>query len=106
MFVIELPVCSPLLHLLVKTLDSWEEHFEAQLDSFDGVPSDLFGGSPHRGQGPALLQHKSILEPENSPFRHVQQALCYILMYLTYFLSLSLGRLVIMLKWHASYGNI
>lgn len=66
---VELPVCSPLLHLVMKTLDSWEENFQAQLESFGGVPSELLDGSPHRGQGPALLRHKSILEPENSPFR-------------------------------------
>ena len=65
----ELPVCSPLLHLVVKILDSWEENFQAQLESFDGVPSELSDSSPHKGQGPALLRHKSILEPENSPFR-------------------------------------
>lgn len=65
----ELPVCSPLLHLVVKTLDTWEENFQAQLESFDGAPSELSDSSPHKGQGPALLQHKSILEPENSPFR-------------------------------------
>jgi len=67
-FILELPVCSPLLHLVVKTLDSWEENFQSQLESFDGVPSELSDSSPHKG-GPALLRHKSILEPENSPFR-------------------------------------
>ena len=65
----ELPVCSPLLHMVVKILDSWEENFQAQLESFDGVPSELSDSSPRKGQGPALLRHKSILEPENSPFR-------------------------------------
>ena len=66
---LELPVCSPLLHLAVKTLDSWEEGFQSQLDSFGGAPSEMVDATSHKGQGPALLQHKSILEPDSSPFR-------------------------------------
>ena len=68
---LELPVCSPLLHMAVKTLDSWEEGFQSQLDSFGGAPSEMVDATSRKGQqGPALLQHKSILEPDSSPFRY------------------------------------
>ena len=56
-------------------MDEWESIFTRRLDALGAAPDDLFDNeeeeSPMFGVGPALMKHKFILEPENSPFKYV-----------------------------------
>ncbi|KAK1801253.1 hypothetical protein P4O66_022937 [Electrophorus voltai] len=69
---LDLPVSSPLCHAVLKTLQRWEQVLLKRLEIFGGPPSNYI--STHAtdeavSSGPALLRHKSLLEPTNTPFR-------------------------------------
>jgi len=102
---LELPVCSPLLHLAVKTLDSWEEGFQSQLETFGGAPSEMLDATSQKGQGPAILQHKSILEPGSAPFRYITKALNVVLV-VAYCVLFDTGLQLTVESWHARCGSI
>ena len=76
----ELVTASPVLYSALKVMDEWESIFTRRLDALGAVPDDLFDNeeeeSPMFGVGPALMKHKFILEPENSPFRYVTMCVC------------------------------
>ena len=61
-------------------MDEWESIFTRRLDALGAAPDDLFDNeeeeSPMFGVGPALMKHKFILEPENSPFKYVTMCVC------------------------------
>lgn len=70
----ELVTLSPLLYSTLKILDEWESIFTRRLDALGGAPDDLFHNEEDESSimfraGPALMRHKFILEPDNSPFR-------------------------------------
>ena len=71
----ELVTASPLLYSTLKVLDEWESIFARRLDALEADPEDLFmkededTGAMFVGVGPAVMRHKFILEPENSPFQ-------------------------------------
>ncbi|TSL10182.1 DmX-like protein 1 [Bagarius yarrelli] len=68
----DLPGCSPLCHSVIKTLQRWEQVLLKRLEIFDGPPSKYISTHPVAGtmsSGPALLRHKALLEPCNTPFR-------------------------------------
>ena len=71
----ELPVCSPLLQALLRTLVQWEEVSAARLALFNGPPEDYIPGcykdSSH--SVPPALKYKAMMEPGNTPFLWVQQ---------------------------------
>jgi hypothetical protein len=73
--VLELVTASPLLYSTLKVLDEWESIFTRRLDALEADPEDLFmrededTGAMFMGVGPAIMRHKFILEPENSPFQ-------------------------------------
>ncbi|XP_066567407.1 dmX-like protein 1 isoform X2 [Amia ocellicauda] len=68
----ELPVGSPLCHAVLKTLQRWEQVLLRRMEIFGGPPTKFI--STHTGDdlpaaGPAILRHKALLEPTNTPFR-------------------------------------
>ncbi|XP_054253482.1 dmX-like protein 1 isoform X5 [Indicator indicator] len=68
----ELPVSSPICHAVLKTLQCWEQVLLQRLDLYEGPPQHYI--SVHTSEdvlaaGPALLRHKTLLEPTNTPFR-------------------------------------
>ncbi|KAM4575859.1 dmX-like protein 1 isoform 2-T2 [Odontesthes bonariensis] len=69
---LDLPVASPLCHAVLKTLQRWEQLLQKRLELFGGPPSKYI--STHlqdeaASPGPALLRHKALFEPSNTPFR-------------------------------------
>ncbi|XP_048383976.2 dmX-like protein 1 isoform X5 [Stegostoma tigrinum] len=68
----ELPVCSPSCHAILKTLQRWEQVLLRRLELFGGPPQDFISMHATEGtvsSGPALLIHKALLEPTNTPFK-------------------------------------
>ncbi|XP_008416474.1 dmX-like protein 1 isoform X4 [Poecilia reticulata] len=68
---LDLPVASPLCHAVLKTLQRWEQVLQKRLELFGGPPAKYI--STHLQDeiptsGPALLRHKALFEPSNTPF--------------------------------------
>ncbi|XP_062369453.1 dmX-like protein 1 isoform X7 [Cinclus cinclus] len=84
----ELPVSSPTCHAVLKTLQRWEQVLLRRLELYGGPPQHYI--SVHASEdalaaGPALLRHKTLLEPTNTPFRsssHVAQSVKRLWQYL------------------------
>uniref|UniRef100_A0A8C8R945 Dmx like 1 n=1 Tax=Pelusios castaneus TaxID=367368 RepID=A0A8C8R945_9SAUR len=85
----ELPVSSPLCHAVLKTFQRWEQVLIRRLEIHGGPPQNLI--SAHTSEdalsaGPALLRHKALLEPSNTPFNrsssHVAQSVKRLWQYL------------------------
>uniref|UniRef100_A0A3B4Z0K8 Dmx like 1 n=1 Tax=Stegastes partitus TaxID=144197 RepID=A0A3B4Z0K8_9TELE len=69
---LDLPVGSPLCHAVLKTLQRWEQVLQKRLEIFGGPPSKYISTHLHdeaATPGPALLRHKALFEPTNTPFR-------------------------------------
>ncbi|KAM4616891.1 dmX-like protein 1 [Polymixia lowei] len=69
---LDLPVGSPLCHAVLKTLQRWEQVLQKRLEIFEGPPSKYISTHPQddtAALGPALLRHKALFEPSNTPFR-------------------------------------
>ncbi|XP_054842281.1 dmX-like protein 1 isoform X3 [Eublepharis macularius] len=72
-----LPVSSPLCHAVLKVLQRWEQVLIRRLEMFGGPPQNYI--SVHTSEdatssGPALLRHKALLEPTNTPFKCVSHS--------------------------------
>uniref|UniRef100_A0A3P9AEL0 RAVE complex protein Rav1 C-terminal domain-containing protein n=1 Tax=Esox lucius TaxID=8010 RepID=A0A3P9AEL0_ESOLU len=68
----DLPVGSPLCHAVLKTLQRWEQVLLKRLEIFGGPPSKYISTPPvdeTNPSGPAILRHKALFEPSNTPFR-------------------------------------
>ncbi|XP_053318196.1 dmX-like protein 2 [Spea bombifrons] len=68
----DLPVTSPLGIAVVKNLETWEKILHERMDQFEGPPPNYISNYPSdvsAGAGPAILRHKAMLDPENTPFR-------------------------------------
>uniref|UniRef100_A0A8C1JRA7 Dmx-like 2 n=1 Tax=Cyprinus carpio TaxID=7962 RepID=A0A8C1JRA7_CYPCA len=68
----ELPVTSPLANAVLKTLENWEQILLEKMNKFDGPPPNYINTYPtdlSAGGGPAILRHKAMLEPDNTPFK-------------------------------------
>uniref|UniRef100_A0A3B3ZQL5 RAVE complex protein Rav1 C-terminal domain-containing protein n=1 Tax=Periophthalmus magnuspinnatus TaxID=409849 RepID=A0A3B3ZQL5_9GOBI len=68
----DLPVSSPLCNAVLKTLENWEQYLLEQINKFDGPPPNYINTYPtdlSAGGGPAILRHKAMLEPDNTPFK-------------------------------------
>uniref|UniRef100_A0A8C5FX38 Dmx like 1 n=1 Tax=Gadus morhua TaxID=8049 RepID=A0A8C5FX38_GADMO len=68
---IDLPVGSPLCHAALKSLQCWEQVLQKRLELFGGPPSKYivtFSQEDTAAPGPALLRHKALFEPSNTPF--------------------------------------
>ncbi|KAJ8285262.1 hypothetical protein GJAV_G00024780 [Gymnothorax javanicus] len=69
---LDLPVGSPLCHSVLKTLQRWEQVLLKRLELFRGPPPKYISAHPlddSLASGPALLRHKALFEPSNTPFR-------------------------------------
>ncbi|XP_036382466.1 dmX-like protein 1 isoform X2 [Megalops cyprinoides] len=69
---LDLPVGSPLCHAVLKTLQRWEQVLLKRLEIFGGPPPKYISTHPlddTLAAGPALLRHKALFEPSNTPFR-------------------------------------
>lgn len=72
--VTDLPVTSPLSNAVLKTLENWEQLLLERMSKFDGPPPNYINTYPtdlSAGGGPAILRHKAMLEPDNTPFKCV-----------------------------------
>ncbi|KAM7015036.1 dmX-like protein 2 isoform 6-T6 [Tautogolabrus adspersus] len=68
----DLPVTSPLSNAVLKTLENWEQRLLERMNKFDGPPPNYINTFPtdlSAGGGPAILRHKAMLEPDNTPFK-------------------------------------
>nr|XP_020461424.1 dmX-like protein 2 isoform X3 [Monopterus albus] len=68
----DLPVTSPLSNAVLKTLENWEQLLLELMNKFDGPPPNYINTYPtdlSAGGGPAILRHKAMLEPDNTPFK-------------------------------------
>ncbi|XP_041837893.1 dmX-like protein 2 isoform X2 [Melanotaenia boesemani] len=68
----DLPVTSPLSNAVLKTLENWEQLLLERMNKFDGPPPNYINTYPtdlSAGAGPAILRHKAMLEPDNTPFK-------------------------------------
>ena len=67
---LELPVCSPLLQSVLKTLDKWVELLHQKLLLFSGPPPDYIPGCAvdNTTNGPTINRYKSLFEPDSLPF--------------------------------------
>ncbi|XP_061116820.1 dmX-like protein 1 isoform X2 [Conger conger] len=69
---LDLPVGSPLCYSVLKTLQRWEQVLLKRLEIFGGPPPKYMATHPlddSLASGPALLRHKALFEPSNTPFR-------------------------------------
>ncbi|XP_004412079.1 PREDICTED: dmX-like protein 1 isoform X1 [Odobenus rosmarus divergens] len=68
----ELPVSSPLCHAVLKTLQCWEQVLLRRLEIHGGPPQNYIASHTSEeslSAGPAILRHKALLEPTNTPFK-------------------------------------
>ncbi|XP_021006093.1 dmX-like protein 1 isoform X3 [Mus caroli] len=68
----ELPVSSPLCHAVLKTLQCWEQVLLRRLEIHGGPPPNYISShtcEESASAGPAILRHKALLEPTNTPFK-------------------------------------
>ncbi|KAM5192027.1 dmX-like protein 1 [Mantella aurantiaca] len=68
----DLPVASPLCHATLKTLQRWEQVLLRRLEIYGGPPQDFItmpSTEEALSSGPAILRHKALLEPTNTPFK-------------------------------------
>uniref|UniRef100_M3ZJ41 Dmx-like 2 n=1 Tax=Xiphophorus maculatus TaxID=8083 RepID=M3ZJ41_XIPMA len=73
----DLPVTSPLSNAVLKTLENWEQLLLERMNKFEGPPPNYINTYPtdlSTGSGPAILRHKAMLEPDNTPFKLVHQS--------------------------------
>ncbi|XP_014851921.1 PREDICTED: dmX-like protein 2 [Poecilia mexicana] len=69
----DLPVTSPLSNAVLKTLENWEQLLLERMNKFEGPPPNYINTYPtdlSSGSGPAILRHKAMLEPDNTPFKN------------------------------------
>ncbi|XP_023368466.1 dmX-like protein 1 [Otolemur garnettii] len=72
----ELPVSSPLCHAVLKTLQCWEQVLLRGLEIHGGPPQNYIASHTSEeslSAGPAILRHKALLEPTNTPFKSKHQ---------------------------------
>uniref|UniRef100_A0A5F8H9S6 DmX-like protein 1 n=1 Tax=Monodelphis domestica TaxID=13616 RepID=A0A5F8H9S6_MONDO len=68
----ELPVSSPLCHAVLKALQCWEQVLLRRLEIHGGPPQNYMASHTSEeslSAGPAILRHKALLEPTNTPFK-------------------------------------
>uniref|UniRef100_A0A4W3KHV9 Dmx-like 2 n=1 Tax=Callorhinchus milii TaxID=7868 RepID=A0A4W3KHV9_CALMI len=70
--VTNLPVTSPLGNAVLKTLENWQHLLQAKIEQLEGPPPNYINTYPSdlaASGGPAILRHKAMLEPDNTPFK-------------------------------------
>nr|XP_027212864.1 dmX-like protein 1 [Penaeus vannamei] len=68
----ELPMQSPLLHSILRTLDQWLASLVNHIENKKGPPPEYIPGCFAESQvtGPAILKYRGLLETHNTPFAH------------------------------------
>ncbi|XP_069136751.1 dmX-like protein 2 [Argopecten irradians] len=65
----ELPICSTLMHTVLKTLEQWMEVLKGKLELFAGPPEDFIAGLQLDViTGVPQSKYQVLLQPQNSPF--------------------------------------
>ncbi|XP_001850447.2 dmX-like protein 2 isoform X2 [Culex quinquefasciatus] len=66
----ELPVCSPLIHGILRSLSSWQELLREELEHRGPASVDYIPGCfvESEAKGPAIHKYRSLLEKSNTPF--------------------------------------
>ncbi|VDI15900.1 Hypothetical predicted protein [Mytilus galloprovincialis] len=65
----ELPVCSPLMHAVFKTLEQWLEMLLSKLDMFSGPPDEFLSSTAlDTVQGQPHSKYQALLNTNNTPF--------------------------------------
>ncbi|KAG7247745.1 hypothetical protein CRUP_008177, partial [Coryphaenoides rupestris] len=57
---------------MLKTLENWEQLLLGRMNKFDSPPPNYINTYPtdlSAAGGPAILRHKAMLEPDNTPFK-------------------------------------
>ncbi|CAG2109036.1 unnamed protein product [Medioppia subpectinata] len=68
----DLPITSPLIHSVLKTLNNWESYMNDYMNEFNGPPQHFLPNNyveTNRQNGPAIHKYKALLELNNTPFR-------------------------------------
>lgn len=70
-FTLELPVCSPLIHGILRGIAHWQDSLKEDLDSRGPAPPDYIPGCyvESTATGPAIHKYRSLLEKTNTPFQ-------------------------------------
>lgn len=70
----ELPVASPLVHGILRTLGTWQELLKEELAARGPAPLDFIPGCfiESEAKGPAIHKYRSLLEKSNTPFSPIQ----------------------------------
>ncbi|XP_053676697.1 dmX-like protein 1 [Anopheles nili] len=66
----ELPVCSPLVHGILRTLSLWQDLLKEELENRGPASVDYIPGCfiESEAKGPAIHKYRSLLERSNTPF--------------------------------------
>ncbi|KFB47233.1 AGAP010490-PA-like protein [Anopheles sinensis] len=66
----ELPVCSPLVHGILRSLSSWQDLLKEELENRGPASVDYIPGCfvESEAKGPAIHKYRSLLERSNTPF--------------------------------------
>ncbi|KAG4080274.1 hypothetical protein HA402_010766 [Bradysia odoriphaga] len=70
----ELPVASPLIHGILRSLSIWQDHIKDDLANRGPAPNDFIPGCfvESEAKGPAIHKYRSLLEKHNTPFSPIQ----------------------------------
>lgn len=66
----ELPVASPLIHGILRTMSTWQDALREEVESRGPAPVDFIPGCyvESEAKGPAIHKYRSLLEKSNTPF--------------------------------------
>ncbi|XP_035791967.1 dmX-like protein 2 isoform X1 [Anopheles albimanus] len=66
----ELPVCSPLVHGILRSLSTWQDLLKEELENRGPASVDYIPGCfvESEAKGPAIHKYRSLLERSNTPF--------------------------------------
>lgn len=70
-FVTELPVCSPLIHGVIRVISQWQKLLREELDNKGPPPSDYVPGCYVEDTvvGPPIQKYRCLLDKANTPFQ-------------------------------------
>lgn len=67
----ELPVCSPLIHGVLRAVNQWVDCLRDELETRGPAPVDYIPGCyvESSASGPAIHKYRSLLDKSNTPFQ-------------------------------------
>lgn len=70
---IELPVASPLVHAILRSLAKWQEILSEDIENKGPAPQDFIPGIfvETEATGPAIHKYRTLLERQNTPFKGI-----------------------------------